>query len=175
MLFVGRGTKNGGFTIVELLIVIVIIGILAALIIVAYNGIQQRSKDTAIQVDIKNFQNKMAQFNADYDRYPLPADLSSSLGIRLNKNLYLAGNNNNWYYCVTSDQSRYVVGVAVDSSRNGYIYDSETGKQVISGPSPGVWQVTTCPPVIYGSPPTYQSTGCSWSASTCNWAVWANS
>lgn len=34
-----------GFTIVELLIVIVIIGILAALIIVSYNGIQQRAKN----------------------------------------------------------------------------------------------------------------------------------
>ncbi|MDO8335872.1 MAG: prepilin-type N-terminal cleavage/methylation domain-containing protein [Candidatus Saccharibacteria bacterium] len=35
-----------GFTIVELLIVIVIIGILAALVIVAYTGITQRAKNT---------------------------------------------------------------------------------------------------------------------------------
>lgn len=36
-----------GFTIVELLIVIVVIAILAAITIVAYNGIQQRSNNTA--------------------------------------------------------------------------------------------------------------------------------
>jgi len=36
-----------GFTIVELLIVIVVIAILAAISIVAYNGIQQRAKNTA--------------------------------------------------------------------------------------------------------------------------------
>ncbi len=37
--------KHKGFTIVELLIVIVIIGILAAITIVAFNGAQQRGRD----------------------------------------------------------------------------------------------------------------------------------
>jgi len=39
--------KQKGFTIVELLIVIVVIGILAAIVIMTYNGIQQRSRNTA--------------------------------------------------------------------------------------------------------------------------------
>ena len=39
--------KQKGFTIVELLIVIVVIGILAAITIVAYNGIQQRARNQA--------------------------------------------------------------------------------------------------------------------------------
>lgn len=36
-----------GFTIVELLIVIVVIAILAAISVVAYNGIQTRARDAA--------------------------------------------------------------------------------------------------------------------------------
>jgi len=39
--------KNTGFTIVELLIVIVVIAILAAITIVAYNGIQDRARNSA--------------------------------------------------------------------------------------------------------------------------------
>jgi prepilin-type N-terminal cleavage/methylation domain-containing protein len=38
--------RQKGFTIVELLIVIVVIGILAAIVIVAFNGVQQRARDT---------------------------------------------------------------------------------------------------------------------------------
>lgn len=44
--------KQRGFTIVELLIVIVIIGILAAITIVAYNGITERSKVQKANTDL---------------------------------------------------------------------------------------------------------------------------
>ncbi len=40
--------NNRGFTIVELLIVIVVVAILAAITVVSYNGIQQRANNTAI-------------------------------------------------------------------------------------------------------------------------------
>ncbi|MDQ5932594.1 MAG: hypothetical protein QG649_679 [Patescibacteria group bacterium] len=46
------GQKQTGFTIVELLIVIVIIGILAAVTVVAYSTIQQRARDSRRVSDI---------------------------------------------------------------------------------------------------------------------------
>lgn len=47
-----KWAKQKGFTIVELLIVIVIIGILAAITIVAYNGIQARARDNVRKQDL---------------------------------------------------------------------------------------------------------------------------
>ncbi|MFZ2835698.1 Type II secretion system protein G precursor [compost metagenome] len=44
--------RPSGFTIVELLIVIVIIGILAAITVVAYNGIQDRAKNSKRDSDV---------------------------------------------------------------------------------------------------------------------------
>lgn len=46
--------SRSGFTIVELLIVIVVIGILAAITLVAYNGIQNRAKSAQYQSDAAN-------------------------------------------------------------------------------------------------------------------------
>ncbi len=50
---------GSGFTIVELLIVVVIIAILAAVTIVSYNGIQQRAKVTAKKAELSQLQRKI--------------------------------------------------------------------------------------------------------------------
>lgn len=51
LMFIPTAQKRG-FTIVELLIVIVVIAILAAITIVAYNGVQQRAHDTKRKNDM---------------------------------------------------------------------------------------------------------------------------
>jgi general secretion pathway protein G len=67
-----------GFTIVELLIVIVVIGILAALVIVTYNGIQQRARDTERKTDIKGMQGQFEAYWADNAKYPTLANANDA-------------------------------------------------------------------------------------------------
>lgn len=62
--------RERGFTIVELLIVIVIIAILAAIVIVAYNGIQARANTSAAQQAANTLQKKIESYNAIKSEYP---------------------------------------------------------------------------------------------------------
>jgi general secretion pathway protein G len=67
-----------GFTIVELLIVIVVIGILAAITIVAYNGIQTRARTAEKVSDLSNVMKQLEMFYADKGYYPRIDRLSPS-------------------------------------------------------------------------------------------------
>jgi prepilin-type N-terminal cleavage/methylation domain-containing protein len=69
-------TSKSGFTIVELLIVIVVIGILAAITIVAYNGIQNRARASSVSSALHQINSKLALYSVDNNSYP--ADLATA-------------------------------------------------------------------------------------------------
>lgn len=70
--------KQQGFTIVELLIVIVVIGILAALVITTFTGIQQKARDTERQTDIKALQGQIEAYYAQKGNYPTRTNVNDS-------------------------------------------------------------------------------------------------
>ena len=60
-----------GFTIVELLIVIIVIAILAAISIVAYNGITRRAVESMLKQDLASANKQIAAYRATNDSLPL--------------------------------------------------------------------------------------------------------
>jgi len=69
-----------GFTIVELLVVIVVIGILAAITIVSYNGISQKANIASLQSDLENASKvlKLDQAQNNNEDYPLSLSVANS-------------------------------------------------------------------------------------------------
>lgn len=70
--------KNQGFTIVELLIVIVVIGILATLVITTYNGVQSKARDTKRKTDVNALQGQVEAYNTNAGFYPTLANINDT-------------------------------------------------------------------------------------------------
>lgn len=60
-----------GFTIVELLIVIVVIAILASIVIVSYSGIQNQARESSLKSDLQTAAIKVELYKVQQGSYPL--------------------------------------------------------------------------------------------------------
>lgn len=77
--------QKQGFTIVELLIVVVVIAILAAVTIVAYSGIQNRAKVSALQSNLSQQARKLEVWKVqNNDAYPLSLSAAQADGLLVN-------------------------------------------------------------------------------------------
>ena len=76
--------RSKGFTIVELLIVIVVIAILATLVIVTFTGIQQKARDNQRQTDIAALNNHLAAYYATNGNYPTLTNLQTASWVSTN-------------------------------------------------------------------------------------------
>lgn len=79
-----RNLNSKGFTIVELLIVIVVIGILALLVITTYSGIQAKARNSQRQTDIQSLQTQLEAYFSQNGYYPSLANMNSSSWLSTN-------------------------------------------------------------------------------------------
>lgn len=123
-----RNRTSPGFTIVELLIVIVVIAILAAISVVAYTGIQQRARQAAILSEVNQWKKAFKVYKAANGQYPSPVasgDPSTSGG---------PGSNVLNTYCLGTGfpQSGGVPTCGSLSSGSSYRVSESTGAHLLS-------------------------------------------
>ncbi len=69
--------KQNGFTVIELLIVIVVIGILAAIVISTWSGIQVKQRNSKRETDVQGLQTQLEAFYSQNGFYPSLKDINS--------------------------------------------------------------------------------------------------
>ncbi len=114
-----------GFTIVEVLIVVVVIAILAAVTVVAYNGITASAKESALRSDLSTAAKRLNVEKVESGSFPSsPTFISSELR-------YLGGGNE---FCVTGETGSKSLHVTESGSvREGGCPPPETMQAMTSG------------------------------------------
>lgn len=132
-------SRRKGFTIVELLIVIVIIGILASITIVSYAGISQRARDATLKSDLANaaIQMQLDYVNNGVMSSALPAAIKYSPGVGMS--LSSTGNINT--FCINGQiTSGGVVGYMYYDSSQGAVQTGACSGNAIVGSEHGIAQ-----------------------------------
>lgn len=118
-----RGPARRGFTIVELLIVVVVIAILAAITLVAYNGITASARESALKADLNTTAKKVGITQAETGSYP------SSKPAGLPDTIQYSQTNTGQGFCATASKD----GKAFHITESGTIQSGACSGHTIAG------------------------------------------
>lgn len=113
-------TSKSGFTIVELLVVIVVIGILAAITIVSYSGVTRRAVVATLESDLANSSKRLEIYNALYGSYPTALDANHCpTAPTVDSNYCLKPSTNNTFSGYSSTGTSFSL---TETNANGLVY-----------------------------------------------------
>ena len=128
--------KQSAFTIVELLVVIVVIGILAAITIVSYTGISSKATVSALQSDLSNAKKQIALYYIDHGAYPVDLDTNKcprdSTPTTDTKYCLKSSSGNRFDYLLASPNSLYTLTNTNTASSTVYSITNNSSPTAIS-------------------------------------------
>jgi prepilin-type N-terminal cleavage/methylation domain-containing protein len=162
--------QQKGFTIVELLIVVVVIAILAAITIVSYNGIQNRAKNQQTVSTVRAYYTTLGSIGAETGSVPAARGCLGSESFYESNPCYVGSSSYYWLGSLNSvfnnsvgSQPSIAEGVVSGSSitGRGIFYDNPTGGSGAGYIGFPIFGASSCPSIagadVHGTPYTMGS------------------
>ena len=128
-----KAKRRRGFTLVELLVVIVVLAVLAAIVLPKFMDSSARSKESSLRTDLKLIRNVISAFQADTAKYPHSLDdlaKTDETKVKVADGSYVVAND--WH-------GPYLEAVPNDSiSGSAFNYDKTTSKVASSATGNGL-------------------------------------
>lgn len=112
--------RDQGLTLLELLVVIAVLGVLAAIVFQQFNIYRSRSVDTQMRADLKSAAMAMESYFADFQSYPTSVSGIGTTGFRQTVGVTLTIN-------VTSPNTFTLTASKPSGTQASYTFDSSTG------------------------------------------------
>ncbi|MDO8429923.1 MAG: type II secretion system protein [bacterium] len=167
--------NNKGFTLIEILVVVAIVGLLSSVVLVGLGGVRAKGRDAKRLAEIRQVQNALELYYSKCGFYPggddcavaSPASWSvlsttlttgTSLGITKipNDPSYSSSDTDSptYYYAVSPTRDSYVIGATLEDLNNPALNsDEEDSTLPASGPSAwSLWtkaDLTSCNDPVY--------------------------
>jgi len=154
--------------------VIVVIGILAAISVVAYNGITNSANDAAVKSDLANFAKKVEMYQVEKGYYPRNPPELDPLGMQTTKSAYDTNRELNFSYCSDTNRtgSMYAIGGISKSGKRFFVSSAssvtEYAANVTNDGNASV-AITSCTSLLQGTDRAYAGW---YSGSSPQWRAW---
>jgi general secretion pathway protein G len=127
--------SNIGFTIVELLVVIVVIGILAAITIVSYTGLSNKATVSSLQSDLSTAKKQLNLYYVDHSAYPASIDTTTKCPLDSSS---VADNR----YCLKLSTGNNLIGYSSNNSSSSQSFLLIASNTITSSPNSLIYKVT---------------------------------
>jgi len=138
-------STKSGFTLIEILIVVSIVGLLASVVLVGLGGFRSRGRDARRVTDIRSLQNGFELYYTKYGTYPPNVDALLTGGIGVNKIPKDPTSQANYLYSLSNDKQSYILAATLDATSGDAMFnDSYQGST-----SGYTGSVNSCAPPVY--------------------------
>ena len=119
--------KNKGFTLIEILVVVAIIGVLSSVVLVGLNGARKQGRDARRIADLRQIQTGLELYFQSNGKYPAtPANwqaletalVGAGIGVTNVPNDPLDSGGWNYAYCANAGQTQYTIAAYLEDLKN---------------------------------------------------------